>query len=118
MLLYPTISDHDALYIIANVCGKKFQSSIKYIRSIKCFDLKALPFSLIYSFDDLNEQPGTPNELILDCIFRHAPLIKTKCTHPPAPWMKHLDNNYSGTTLWQTPSRPQKNVRYREVFAT
>lgn len=82
MLLCPTGSDHDALYIIANVCGKKFRSSIKYIRSIKRFDLKALPFSLVYRFDDLNKQRGTPNELILDCVYRHAPLIKTKCTHP------------------------------------
>ena len=22
---------------------------------------------------------------------RHAPLVKTKFTHPPAPWMKQLD---------------------------
>ena len=95
---------------------RSFQSSIKYIRSIKRVDLKALPFSLVYSFDDLNEQRSTPNELILDCIYRHAPLIKTKCTHPPAPWMKHLDNNYSGTTLYHQDLK--KNVRYREVFAT
>ena len=29
--------------------------------------------------------------LILECIERHAPLVKTKFTHPPDPWMKQLD---------------------------
>ena len=33
---------------------------------------------------------------------RHAPLVKTKFTHPPAPWMKQLDIadlQKNGTTI-------------------
>ena len=29
--------------------------------------------------------------MILECIERHAPLVKIKFTHPPAPWMNQLD---------------------------
>ena len=47
--------------------------------------------SLVYSFKELNEQLNTLNNLILECIERHAPLVKTKFTHTPAPWMKQLD---------------------------
>ena len=51
-------------------------------------DFKTLPVSLVYSFEDPNEQLNTLNNLILECIKRHALLVKTKFTHPPAPWMK------------------------------
>ena len=54
-------------------------------------EYKLLPLALVYSFEDPNEQLGTLNNLILECIEWHAPLVKTKFTHPPAPWMKQLD---------------------------
>ena len=47
----------------------------------KMDDFKTLPLALVCSFEDPNEQ----------CIERHAPLVKTKFAHPPAPWMKQLD---------------------------
>ena len=54
-------------------------------------DFKTLPLASIYSFQDPNEQLDTLNNLILECIERHAPLVKAKFTSPPAPWMKQLD---------------------------
>ena len=105
----PTVSDHDAPYIIANIPRITFQTRTKYIRSMKHFnikdyvdDFKTLPLALVYSFEDLNEQLDTLNNLILKCIERHAPLVKTKFRHPPAPWMKQLDIadlQKNGTTI-------------------
>ena len=94
----PNRSDHDALYIITNIPGIKFQTRAKYIRNIKhinikdCVDdFKTLPLALVYSVEDPNEQLDTLNNLIPECMERHAPLVKTKFTHPPAPSMKQLD---------------------------
>lgn len=65
---------------------KKFQISIKNKRNMKRFDLKeysnnykALTLSLVYS-DNLNELLGTQNKSVLDCIDRHAPLVKNTLT--------------------------------------
>ena len=51
-------------------------------------DFSTLPFSTVYSFDNLDNQLAMLNKLILDCIDHHAPLKRTKFTIPPAPWMK------------------------------
>ena len=54
-------------------------------------DFKTLPLALVHSFEDPNEQLDTLNNLILECIERNAPSVKTKFTHPPAQSMKQLD---------------------------
>ena len=54
-------------------------------------DFKTLQLTLVYSFQDPNEQLDALNNLILECIKRHAPLVRSKFTHPPAPWIKQLD---------------------------
>ena len=81
-----------------NIPGIKFQTRAKYIPNMKHFnikdyvgDFKTLPLALVFSFEDSNEQLDTLNNLILECIEGHAPLVRTKFTHPPAPWMKQLD---------------------------
>ena len=78
----------------------KFETRYKYIRNLKNFELekyvqdfRALPISLVYSFDDPNDQLDTLNKLILNAINEHAPLTKTKFTRPPAPWMKDFEIN-------------------------
>ena len=60
----------------------------KYIQAFK-----ALPISLVYSFEDPNDQLDTLNKLILNAINKHLPLMKTKFTRPPAPWMKDFEIN-------------------------
>ena len=96
VILCPTISDHEAPYIIANMPVNKFETRYKYIRSLKAFeiqkyfqDFKVLPISLVYSFDD---QLDTLNKLILNAINEHAPLMKTKFTRPPAPLDERFRN--------------------------
>ena len=51
-------------------------------------DFKLLPISIVFGFDDPNDQIAMLNKLMADCIADHAPLKKVKFTLPPAPWMK------------------------------
>ena len=90
----PTISDHEAFSMIANMPGNKFKTRYKYRRNLKNFGLrkyvqefKVLPISLVYSVDDLNDQLDTLNKLILNTINEHALLMKTKSTRPASPCM-------------------------------
>ena len=54
-------------------------------------DFKTPPFSLLYSFEDPNDQLDTLNNLIPECIEQHALLVTTKFKHPLANWMIQLD---------------------------
>ena len=96
----PTISDHDAPYIIVNIPTNKYEIRYKFIRNLKRFDLetyindlKTLPFVTVYSFNEADGQLDTLNKLMLSVIDKHAPLVKTKFTRPPAPWMKDIKIN-------------------------
>ena len=60
----------------------------KYVQAFKEFQV-----SLVYSFDDPNDQLDTLNILILNAINEHAPLMKAKLTRPPPPWMKDFEIN-------------------------
>ena len=96
----PTISDHDAPYIIVNLPTNKYEIRDQFIRNLKLFDLethitdfKTLPFATVYSFNETDDQLDTLNKLILSVIDKHTPLVKTKFTRPPAPWMKDIKIN-------------------------
>ena len=93
----PTISDHDVPYIIANMPINKLETRYKYIRNFELekyvHEFRALPISLVYSFDDPNDQLDTLNKLILNAINEHAPLTKTKFTRLSAPWMTDFKIN-------------------------
>ena len=96
----PTSSDHDAPYIIVNIPTNNYEIRYKFIRNLKHFDLetyindfKTLPFSTVYSFNETDDQLDTLNKLILSVIDKHAPLVKTKFTRPPATWMKDIKIN-------------------------
>ena len=56
-------------------------------------DFKTLPFSTVYSFNETDDQLDTLNKLILSVIDKHAPLVRTKFTRPPALWMKDIKIN-------------------------
>ena len=54
ILPFPTVSDHDAPYIIANIFRRKFQTRTKYMRNMKHVNMtdyidgfKTLPLSLV-----------------------------------------------------------------------
>ena len=89
------ISDHDLPYIILNIRKQRFEPRFKYIRNEKELnmdtylqDISQTPFSLVYSMDDPNDKLSIFNELVLNCVNNHAPLIRTRFTRPPAPWMR------------------------------
>ena len=95
-----TISDYDAPYIIVNTPTNKYEIRYKFIQNLKHFDLetyindfKTLPFANVYSFNETDDQLDTLNKLILSVIDKHAPLVKTKFTRPPASWMKDIKIN-------------------------
>ncbi|XP_057310275.1 uncharacterized protein LOC130648252 [Hydractinia symbiolongicarpus] len=95
VLLCDEISDHDAPHVVMNIKKDKFEKRYKFIRDEKQLnideyisDIEKIPFSLIDTFDDPEDQLYVMNELILSCINSHAPLKRCKFTRPPAPWMK------------------------------
>ena len=95
-----TISDHNAPYIIVNIPANKYEIHYKFIRNLKRFDLetytnnfRTLPFAVVYSFNETVDQLDILNKLILSVIDKQAPLVKTKFTRPPAPWMKCIKIN-------------------------
>lgn len=95
MLPADEVSDHDATYIFINVKPDRFKKCYKYIRNIKTFDanlyvkdFQTLPFNVVYALDDPEEKLSIFNDLTKECIDRHAPLIRTKITRAPAPWMR------------------------------
>ena len=77
---------------------ERYQPRFKYIRDnskLVLEDLKAdfqkLPFSTVYAMEDPEDKLDIFNNLVTECIDRHAPLKRIKCTRPPAPWLKSLD---------------------------
>jgi len=54
-------------------------------------EFSQLPLSIIYGFDDLNEQVELLKKLIVKRLSRHAPVRRVKFTRPPAPWMQDHD---------------------------
>ena len=64
----PTVSDHDAQYIITNRPGIKIQTRTTYVRNIKHFhikddavDFKTLPLGSVYSFVLAHHSPTEEN---------------------------------------------------------
>ena len=77
---------------------ERYQSLFKYIRhnsKLVLGDFKAdfqkLPFSTVYAMEDPEDKLDIFKTLVAECIDRHAPLKRIKCTRPPAPWLKSLD---------------------------
>ena len=76
---------------------EQYQPRFKYFHDISKLaleDLKAdfqkLPFSTVYAIEDPKDSLIF-NSLVTECIDRHAPIKRIKCTRPPAPWLKSLD---------------------------
>ena len=94
VLRCPLVIDHDALYACVNARITLYTPRHKLIRNEKRFsetafidDFAALPFEIVYAFDDPNDKMVTFNCLVTECLDRHAPLKRTKVTRPPAPWL-------------------------------
>ena len=77
-------------------------------------DFKQLPFSIVNSFDNPDDQPDILNKIILECIECQAPLKRTKFTRPLVPWMKDLDivalQNQRNKLRYEAHSRRTRSV--------
>ena len=89
------MSDHDGVYACVNVTVPRFKPRYKYIRNTTTFDKTAfindfqtIPFAVAESYDDPDDQLHIINNLFNKCLERHCPLIRTRVTRPPAPWMR------------------------------
>ena len=87
----PSTSDHDVLYIIAKILTDTYQPRYNFIRDTQNLDLqkyidnfKQLPFTIVYSFYNPDDQLDTFSKIILEC-------IKKCIIHSPTPWMTDLD---------------------------
>ena len=84
-------------------------------------DFKQLPFSIVYSFGNPDDQLDILNKIILECIERHAPLKTAKFIRPPAPWLKDLDivtlQNQRNKLTYKAHSRSTRSAwaAYRKV---
>ena len=94
------ISDHDAPFCIFKAAKMKYEPRYKVIRDERNLDMvdymndfQSLPLSLVYVFDTASDKVNVLNNMITDCIQKHAPLRKVKITRPPSPWMKDLNIN-------------------------
>ena len=58
------------------------------ISEIQKLDFQTIPFAVAESFDDPDDQLHIINKLVNECLERHCPLIRTRVTRPPAPWMR------------------------------
>ena len=90
------IKDYNTPYGIFNIKKERYEPRYKYIRDEKdlnmndCVaDFKRLPTSIVFGFDDPNDQKSMLNKLITDCIADHAPIKKVEFTLPPALRMKN-----------------------------
>ena len=87
------ISDHDTPFVILNM---KKEPRYKYIRDERKVyinqydnDFSKLPLSLVYGFEEPEDQISALNKLFTDCLESHAPTRRVKLTRPIAPWMKN-----------------------------
>ena len=73
------ISDHDTPLVILNIKKERYEPRHKYIRDERKVDMNQyvndfskLPLSLVYGFNELEDQISTLNKLFTDCLESHA----------------------------------------------
>jgi len=83
------ISDHDLGYIIVNIRKQRFKPRYKIIRDENNFfendyinDFSQLPLNIVYGVADPNDQVEMLNNLLTECLARHAPTKRIKFARP------------------------------------
>ena len=86
------ILDYDTVSEIFNIKQERYEPRYKHIKNENDLkindyvtDFKLLPTSLVFSFDNSEDQIAILNKLTTDCIAGHAPIKKVKFTCPPDP---------------------------------
>ena len=87
-------SDHSVTFAVkkAGVC--KAHVEIRDVRSFKHYnkehfqrDIASVPWSVIESFDDINDAVVAWNNLFVDVANQHAPLKRIRTKHASKPWI-------------------------------
>ncbi len=87
-------SDHSVIFAIikAGIC--KAPAEIREVRSFKrynrehfCKDIAGIPWSVVESFDDINDAVSAWNNLFIDVANRHAPLKRIRTKGGLKPWI-------------------------------
>ena len=77
------------------------------------YDFSKLPLSLVYVFEEREDQISTLNKLFTVCLESHAFTGRVKLTHPVAPWMKDptIISDRPKLELSRIKSRDSKNPK-------
>ena len=77
-----------------------------------------LPLSLVYGFEEPEDQISILNKLFSDCLESNAPTRRVKLTHPIAPWMKDptIVSDRQKLELSWIKSLDSKNLKEHEKY--
>ena len=81
------------------------------------YDFSKLPLSLVYVFEEREDQISTLNKLFTVCLESHTPTGRVKLTHPVAPWMKDptIISDRQKLELPRIKSRDSKNPKEHQI---
>ena len=102
VLMTDEISDHDSPYGIFNIKIERYEPRYKYVRNEKVLnmndnvaDFKLLLVSMVFGFDDPNDQIAVLKKLITDSIADHAPINTSTSSMEEGTAKKHLEHLWS-----------------------
>ena len=81
-------------------------------------DFSKLPLSLVYGFEEPEDQISILKKLFSDCLESHAPTRRVKLTRPIAPWMKDptIVSDRQKLELSRIKSRDSKNPKEHQKY--
>ena len=81
-------------------------------------DFSKLPLSLVYGFEEPEDQISILKKLFSDCLESHAPTRRVKLTRPIAPWMKDptIVSDRQKLELSRIKSRYSKNPNEHQKY--
>lgn len=88
------ISDHQLIYCMIKVTGKRNGPEMRTYRNFKNFnygafetDLFNTPFYNIFDLNDINDKVSYLSTNLMNLFDQHAPIITSRVTKPRAPWL-------------------------------
>lgn len=88
------LSAHDLIYVTYSVSVQRLQPRLLTCRDFSQFnrdnfliDIQNLDWRDVVISDDINYKVHILNQMLLDCLNKHAPLKRVLFRHAPAPWL-------------------------------
>ena len=81
-------------------------------------DFSKLPLSLVYGFEEPEDEISILNKLFSDCLESHDPTSRVKLTRPIAPWMKDptIVSDRQKVEISRIKSRDSKNSKEHQKY--